>query len=201
MTTFRQYCEAILILQHGLTGNAVQELCVEDWMARKAVADGVELSGNLKITSQEEQLLDCYFRNIRPVSLQNQIAGSDDRGKFFLGECGVPLSNPSLDVKRLKASYRRTINRRRRAAPKRRKNERAHHLLPQKAIEYHHVKCHFFLGGGAFFPIQIAWFNMLCFVEVLCVSINSLYLHSTALTYIFPVTADYHGAYSFQLRL
>lgn len=28
MTTFRQYCEAILILQHGLTGNAVQELCV-----------------------------------------------------------------------------------------------------------------------------------------------------------------------------
>nr|XP_024657326.1 uncharacterized protein LOC101468882 [Maylandia zebra] len=108
MTTFRQYCEAILILQHGLTGNAVQELCVEDWMARKAVADGVELSstafsGNLRITSQEEQLLDCYFRNIRPVSLQNQIAGSDDRGNFFLGECGVPLSNPSLDVKCLRA--------------------------------------------------------------------------------------------------
>lgn len=108
-------------------------------MARKAVADGVELSGNLKITGQEEEvshsfsaatlfllyrylvnwfyeifnidsffsleLLDCYFRNIRPVSLQNQIAGSDDRGKFFLGECGVPLSNPSLDVKRLRARW------------------------------------------------------------------------------------------------
>ncbi|XP_039454377.1 uncharacterized protein LOC120433003 [Oreochromis aureus] len=110
MTTFRQYCEAILILQHGLTANAVQQLSVEEWMARKAVTDGAELSstafsGNLMITSQEEQLLDCYFRNIRAVSLQNQVAGSDDRGKFFLGECGVPLSNPSLDVKRLRARY------------------------------------------------------------------------------------------------
>lgn len=28
MTTFRQYCEAILILQHGLTANAVQQLSV-----------------------------------------------------------------------------------------------------------------------------------------------------------------------------
>lgn len=28
MTTFRQYRKAILILQHGLTANAVQELCV-----------------------------------------------------------------------------------------------------------------------------------------------------------------------------
>lgn len=28
MTTFRQYCEAILMLQHGLTAGAVQELSV-----------------------------------------------------------------------------------------------------------------------------------------------------------------------------
>ncbi|CAI5657298.1 unnamed protein product [Oreochromis niloticus] len=99
MTTFRQYCEAILMLQHGLTSSAVQDFSVQDWMERRE---------SLRMTIQEEELLECYFKNIRPVSLQNQRAGSDDGGRFFLGEGGVPLTNPALDVGRLRARYLRS---------------------------------------------------------------------------------------------
>lgn len=99
MTTFRQYCEAILMLQHGLTAGAVQELSVQDWMERRA---------SLRMTIQEEELLECYLKNIRPVCLQNQRAGSDDGGRFFLGEGGVPLTNPTGDVQRLRARYLRS---------------------------------------------------------------------------------------------
>ncbi|XP_039464967.1 uncharacterized protein LOC116331962 isoform X3 [Oreochromis aureus] len=99
MTTFRQYCEAILMLQHGLTSSAVQDFSVQDWMERRE---------SLRMTIQEEELLECYFKNIRPVSLRNQRAGSDDGDRFFLGEGGVPLTNPALDVGRLRARYLRS---------------------------------------------------------------------------------------------
>ncbi|XP_071342026.1 uncharacterized protein [Trachinotus anak] len=111
-TTFRHYCEAILLLEHRLTGNAVMELCVQDWIDRKPVADGVciQLSSTAQcksftLTKEEEGLFECYFNNIRPVSLEQQSVNKDDKSKFFLGEGGVPLSNPASDLQRLKAKY------------------------------------------------------------------------------------------------
>ncbi|XP_026157011.1 uncharacterized protein LOC113127041 isoform X2 [Mastacembelus armatus] len=109
-TTFRQYCEAVLLLDHKLSGLDVTGLSVDDWIARQPVAEGVsiQLSSTARqqtftLNKQEEGLFECYFQSIRPISLQHR--QKDDKGKFFLGDAGVPLSNPASDLRRLRAKY------------------------------------------------------------------------------------------------
>ncbi|XP_028253208.1 uncharacterized protein LOC114428908 [Parambassis ranga] len=110
-TTLRYYCEAILLLEHKLPRMAVMELCVQDWVNRRHIANGVtvELSSTHRpetftLTKEQEEIFESYFRSIRPLFIHKS-GQRNDMGKFFVTESGAPLSNPSSDLKRLKLKY------------------------------------------------------------------------------------------------
>ncbi|XP_055359359.1 uncharacterized protein LOC114844249 [Betta splendens] len=116
-TTFRHYCQAILMWRHQLTASAVKTFCVNDWLDRKSVASGVciQLNGSrtkrsIILTGEEEEFLECYLLKLRPLSLRRQDQDSDDKGRFFLGDSGLPLCNPSGDLRRLRDKYLQPVS-------------------------------------------------------------------------------------------
>ncbi|XP_073805043.1 uncharacterized protein isoform X3 [Danio rerio] len=103
---FRSFCVATLVWLHRLGHVSVMELKVREWLGRRPEGDAVILtppSKAMSLSQKEEEWLECYFRHVRPLCLQAQASGTDDRGCFFLGATGLPLTNPIADIQRLKA--------------------------------------------------------------------------------------------------
>ncbi|XP_073805097.1 uncharacterized protein [Danio rerio] len=103
---FCSFCVATLVWLHRLGHVSVRELKVREWLGRRPEGDAVILtlpSKAVSLSRKEEEWLECYFRHVRPLCLKAQASGTDDRGCFFLGASGLPLTNPTADIQRLKA--------------------------------------------------------------------------------------------------
>ncbi|KAF1376243.1 hypothetical protein PFLUV_G00208810 [Perca fluviatilis] len=113
ITSFRRYCQAMLILRHRLPASAVAEFQVREWLDRKLSGEGaiIRLAGPgaagrvVTLSKEEESMLDCYFSHARSISLQNQAPGKSDQGRFFLGTDGAPVINLGSDLIRLREKY------------------------------------------------------------------------------------------------
>ncbi|KTF71129.1 hypothetical protein cypCar_00047372 [Cyprinus carpio] len=93
-------------MNHHLTnsclGDAEDGRIQEEVLRAKESQEKWAREGRVKNFSQ---WLDCYFVHIRAEYLKAQNPERDDRGRFFLGASGVPLSNPTADVQRLRQKY------------------------------------------------------------------------------------------------
>ncbi|XP_016107798.1 uncharacterized protein [Sinocyclocheilus grahami] len=104
-TDFRSFCLATMMWVHHLGPASIKEFKVQEWNDRVPEEDGVTVTlskGAIELSKKEEHWLDCYFVHIRPEYLKAQTPERDDRDRFFLGASGVPLSNPTADVQRLR---------------------------------------------------------------------------------------------------
>ncbi|KTF95408.1 hypothetical protein cypCar_00037723 [Cyprinus carpio] len=104
-TVFRSFCLATVMWVHHLGPTSIKEFKVQEWNDRVMEGDGVVVKlskGSIKLNKKEEHWLDCYFKHIRPEYLNAQPLKGDDRDRFFLGASGLPLSNPTADVHRLR---------------------------------------------------------------------------------------------------
>ncbi|KAI4788319.1 hypothetical protein KUCAC02_035924 [Chaenocephalus aceratus] len=98
VTSLRSYCVAIMLLQHRIATNAVVEFEVQQWLDRKPVSGGATIL--LAVRWQQDSVSSPSAHERRgPVSMKEQ---GRDKGRFFIGKCGSPLSNPSSDLQRLK---------------------------------------------------------------------------------------------------
>lgn len=107
-TDFRSFCVATLMWLHRLGPGSVRELRVREWLGRRPEGEAVILTlpgKTVSLSRKEEEWLECYYRHIRPLCLRARAPGAEDKGCFFLGASGLPLTNPSQDVLRLKAKY------------------------------------------------------------------------------------------------
>ncbi|XP_035851662.1 uncharacterized protein LOC118493916 [Sander lucioperca] len=113
ITSFRRYCQAMLILRHRLPANAMAEFQVHEWLERKLVGEGaiIQFAGPgaagraVTLSKGEESMLDCYFSHARSLSLQNQAPGKSDQGRFFLGTDGAPVTNLGSHLIRQREKY------------------------------------------------------------------------------------------------
>ncbi|KAK7116906.1 hypothetical protein R3I94_023260 [Phoxinus phoxinus] len=104
-TDFRSFCLATMMWVHHLGPTNIKEFKVQQWNDRVTEGDVVVIKLSkriIKLNRKEEHWLDCYFKHIRPEYLNSQPVEGDDRDRFFLGASGLPLSNPTTDVKRLR---------------------------------------------------------------------------------------------------
>ncbi|KAJ4923783.1 hypothetical protein JOQ06_028038, partial [Pogonophryne albipinna] len=73
---------------------------VQQWLDRKPVSGGATILLAGPVAAGQSFTLSHERRG--PVSLKEQ---GRDKGRFFIGKCGRPLSNPSSDLQRLKKKY------------------------------------------------------------------------------------------------
>ncbi|XP_067091775.1 uncharacterized protein [Osmerus mordax] len=108
-TSFRYYCEAVMVFRHFQLPGAVEGMTVKEWKSRKHVG-GRAVIGichhrtqqivTLALTLEEEAWLQAYYKEIRPGYLK------DSCDKFFISSHGKPLHSVTKDIARLHESYK-----------------------------------------------------------------------------------------------
>ncbi|KAJ8009750.1 hypothetical protein DPEC_G00094770 [Dallia pectoralis] len=109
------YLEALFILKHMQRPAFVKNMTVEEWCQRKVEMTkngrmavigvkehktGAQDVANICLDEEEENWMDTYYRHTRPVFLRNSDPEIDDESdRFFISSSGLPLYNPSNDVR------------------------------------------------------------------------------------------------------
>ncbi|XP_062319038.1 uncharacterized protein LOC134021929 [Osmerus eperlanus] len=148
-TSFRHYCETVMVLGHFQHPGAVEGMTVKEWKSRKHVGGRAVICirhhrtlqiVTLALTLEEEAWLQAYYDKIRRGYLK------DSCNKFFISSHGKPVHSVSQDVYRLHKSYKlqpATSNEIRRAA----KTQAAAFMESQKEGVAHHMAHNSFLAN------------------------------------------------------
>uniref|UniRef100_A0AAV2MGE9 SET domain-containing protein n=1 Tax=Knipowitschia caucasica TaxID=637954 RepID=A0AAV2MGE9_KNICA len=109
-TDYRRYCQVLLMRRYHFSSKAISDLTVQSWLERVPDSDGavVHLStggSTYGLSPSAEQMLEIYFRNVRPTFAQRETSGKDVCKAFFLANGGEALSNAAVDVRRFEERY------------------------------------------------------------------------------------------------
>ncbi|XP_062305981.1 uncharacterized protein LOC134010129 [Osmerus eperlanus] len=110
-TSFRYYCEAVMVLRHFQLPGAVEGMTVTEWKSRKHVGSRAVFGIHhhrttaqpivtIALALEEEAWLQAYYEEIRPGYLK------DSCNKFFISSNGKPVHRVTNDVSRLHESYK-----------------------------------------------------------------------------------------------
>lgn len=94
-TTFRYYCEAILILGHFQRPGAVEGITTTEWESRK--------NDVFALTMEEAAMLDAYYTWIRPDSIRPDV---DHSNRLFVSTSGTKIRSATNDLSRLHQHYK-----------------------------------------------------------------------------------------------
>ncbi|XP_075947876.1 uncharacterized protein LOC142949895 [Anarhichas minor] len=112
-TTYRYYCEAIMVLRHFQCPGAVEGMTVREWIERRPT-DGMFVIGvgahetattqvaAFAVTQEEDAWFQTYYEHIRPA----YIDALDPCDRFFITSKGKPVHSVTSDLSRLQDSYK-----------------------------------------------------------------------------------------------